>query len=183
MADLTARQGAVLSPDGRYRYLLWRDLDRPEDTDGLWGSPRPATRSCLFVMLNPSTADASVDDNTIRRCKGFARREGCDRLEVVNLYAWRATDPDELVAAGEDRAMGPDNWGHIVKAIERARLVICAWGSWWDSQSPRNRLSRVNVEAEVARQGKTAFALGLTKTGQPRHPLYVKGDAPLVEFL
>jgi hypothetical protein len=83
--DLFGDRGATLSDCGRYRYRLWRRwADGP---------------TVLFVMLNPSTADADVDDPTIRRCIGFARSWGAGALEVVNLYAWRATQPAELKAA------------------------------------------------------------------------------------
>ena len=78
---------ATISPCGSYRYTLTRDL-------GLAMKPK---RPCLFVMLNPSTADALMDDRTIRRCKGFATREGCTSLTVVNLFAFRATNPDDTL--------------------------------------------------------------------------------------
>jgi hypothetical protein len=105
---------ADLSPCGTYRYLLGRRIGGG-DRVGLW------------VMLNPSTADANEDDATIRRCIGFARREGCGLLEVVNLFAYRATDPAALRLA--DDPVGPANDHFISKAVERAALVVVAWGA------------------------------------------------------
>src|SRR5437588_2477108 len=89
-----SRGSAVFSPDGRYRYLLTRRLGR---------SRRVAT----FIMLNPSTADAINNDPTIRKCVGFARRWGCGLLQVVNLFALRATEPRVLRAAADP--VGPEN--------------------------------------------------------------------------
>jgi hypothetical protein len=76
-------RGCVLSPDGLYRYLLWRT----------WN---PKANTMVWLMLNPSTADAMNDDPTIRRCIGFAQREGCGSIQVLNLYALRATKPKHL---------------------------------------------------------------------------------------
>lgn len=81
-------RGAVISDDGRYRYRLWRT----------WAPELPRM---AWIMLNPSTADAEVDDPTIRRCVGFAKREGCGGIEVVNLYAYRSTDPSVLGTVDE----------------------------------------------------------------------------------
>lgn len=96
------RSDAVISDDGLYRYLLERHWD---DT----------TSSCTFVMLNPSTADALVDDPTIRRCVGFAKSFGCGSLRVVNLYAYRATKPAELWTV--DDPVGPANGSYWFSAL------------------------------------------------------------------
>jgi hypothetical protein len=105
---------ADLSPCGTYRYLLGRRVGEGD-------------RTALFMMLNPSTADATEDDPTIRRCTGFARREGCGVLEVVNLFAYRATDPAELRTAPDP--VGPANDHHIKAALGRVALVVVAWGA------------------------------------------------------
>ena len=83
---------AIISPCGRYRYVLKRNLPQAIR----WVKP------CLFVMLNPSVADAELDDPTIRRCIGFAKREGCTELTVVNLFAYRSTDPEGLLIQTRD---------------------------------------------------------------------------------
>ena len=150
---------AVLSADRTYRYRLVRDL-------GMMGNG-----VCCFVMLNPSTADEHEDDPTIRRCIGFARSFGCARLEVVNLFAYRSTDPEMIYAMSKDEAVGPDNDRHIAEACNVSRIVICAWG---------NHGSHAGRDQEVlslirAQQGTAPMALKInSKSGQPAHPLYLK---------
>lgn len=146
---------AVLSESGRYRYALTRT----------WA---PAAGAVCFVMLNPSTADASEDDPTIRRCIGFARAWGFGRLEVVNLFAWRATDPAALRGVADP--VGPENDGHIMRAARGAKLVIAAWGAH-GALLERGE----EVRAMLARRF-VVHHLGLTKEGHPRHPLYLRAD-------
>src|SRR5689334_18589152 len=105
--------GALFDPTGRYRYRLWRQWD-------------PAKPAVAFVMLNPSTADATTDDPTIRRCFGFAQGWGFGRLEVVNLFALRATDPREL--ARHPDPVGPANDAHIAAALALTDQAVAAWG-------------------------------------------------------
>lgn len=144
-------RGATFSADRRYRYRLWRRWDRSKPV-------------VAFVMLNPSTADARRDDPTIRRCVGFARTWGFGGVEVVNLYAFRATEPRRLRDVVDP--VGPDNERHVMRAIRRARLVVLAWGA--------------HAEATRLLSLRRARCLGLTKAGQPRHPLYLRRDSPLV---
>jgi hypothetical protein len=118
-------------------------------------------------MLNPSTADAARDDPTVRRCIGFARSWGYGGLEVVNLFAYRATDPRALRRAADP--VGPANRRHIAAAIANARLVIAAWGAdatAGDAAARLRALSRRELRC-----------LGLTRSGAPRHPLYVRATA------
>ncbi len=152
---------AVLSPCGTYRYRLSRT--------GLWLS----TRRVVFVMLNPSTADASVDDPTIRRCIGFARTLECERLDVVNLYALRSPNPQDLIdsaQAGID-PIGPENDAHIRDVTRGADFVICAWGA--------HPIAEQRIRPVLDVLPRPLFALGVTKYRAPRHPLYVRADAPL----
>lgn len=148
---------AFLSEDGRYRYSLTRHV-----------SPLTGDGTCTFVMLNPSTADATQDDPTIRRCIGFARRWGFEWLKVVNLFAYRSTDPTEL--ARVDDPSGPDNLCTIAKVVGSSDLVVCAWGAFphW------KRDQHVALVMELI---AAPHCLGLTKNGSPRHPLYVRADA------
>jgi hypothetical protein len=155
---------AILSPCGLYRYHLSRTL-REE----------PGAR-VLFVMLNPSTADATVDDPTIRRCIGFAEREGGSVLEVVNLYGLRSPEPKALRAAPDP--VGPDNDKHLRLALQFADVVICGWGA---NEGPIRGRSRVVADLALD-LGRTPMCLGTTKSGAPRHPLYVRSAQPLVPW-
>lgn len=154
-------KSAILSPCGTYRYSLTRR----------WSS---GNRVALFVMFNPSTADADTDDPTIRRCVAFARREGCDALEVVNCFAIRSPDP-VLVRKWASQwidIVGPGNREHVRRAVLRASLVVCAWGSHAVNTSP---VPTIVAEAD-------RWCLGTTKDGSPRHPLYVRADEPLTPW-
>jgi hypothetical protein len=126
-------------------------------------------------MLNPSTADAEHDDPTIRRCIRFAQDWGFAQLKVVNLYAYRATDPRHLrnvIHAGAD-AIGPENDCTIAKVVGGSDLVICAWGA-------NNTYRR---EARVLDLIAAPHTLGLSAVaGKPRHPLYVRADVFPVPF-
>src|SRR6185369_8107396 len=113
----------------------------------------------------------------IRRCMGFARREGAGGIRVVNLYGLRATDPKEIPKTSDP--FGPDNADHIALAATAAAAVgmpvVCAWGT-------RGMAMASAVTSLLRRRGARLVCLGKTKDGHPRHPLYVKGDQPLVSF-
>lgn len=165
---------AVLSPDGRYRYRLGRRwADGP---------------TLGWIMLNPSTADADVNDPTIRRCIGFARREGCGAIDVANLFAWRATEPDALLGLNPMEAAGPDNYAHLVDVLANCERIVAAWGGWLSGPNPglrdrsRMRPSPVAVEMVADTIGVELLCLGRTSKFAPRHPLYVRGDQPLEPF-
>lgn len=150
---------AIISKDGKYRYWLERKL------------ASDAKNHCVFIMLNPSTADANVDDPTIRRCKGFADRFGCGKLVVVNLFAFRATDPRELYKAGAP--IGEENDKYILKALALPGIVICGWGA-------HNTSERDNIIKDWASNADVnLMCLGKTKSGAPKHPLYLPALAPL----
>lgn len=160
--DLFTSGSAVLSECGRYRYRLDRTVD-----------PSKQGRVC-WVMLNPSTADASVDDPTLRRCIGYTRAWHHAALVVVNLFAWRATDPSDLPAdIGE--AVGPLADEHIVAALRVSSLVVCGWGAIGRREHVLTR--RRAVLDLIASCGHQPMALARTKCGNPRHPLYLRADA------
>lgn len=119
-------------------------------------------------MLNPSTADASIDDPTIKRCIAFSTAWGYGSLLVGNLYAYRSTDPVALSKLTDAEAIGPENAYHLSLMGARADKIICAWGTHGAVYS-----------AELPNCDGGRWHLGLTKYGQPRHPLYVKGDTQL----
>jgi hypothetical protein len=151
--------GAWISDCERYRYALWRRWDE-------------SRRYLPIVMLNPSTADASKDDPTIRRCVGFAKRDGFGGVIVVNLFAWRATDPKALPAGLE--AVGPLNESALA-AVTKGRDVLCAWGAHAEQRA-------TFVRGALESRDSRLLCLGKTASGAPRHPLYVKGDQPMVSI-
>lgn len=157
---------ATISACGRYRYELSRRWDMPP------------TKPAVFVMLNPSTADADVDDPTIRRCIGFAQRESVSGLVVVNLFAWRATDPDELLQVPEP--VGPGNSAYVRSALDNAGLVVVACGALHRRLASRHPLTWI-VDIAAAADVRL-MCLGTTRAGWPRHPLYVRRDAKLVPW-
>lgn len=147
---------AIISTCGTYRYLLQRS----------WDVQRKAV---CFIMLNPSTADAQADDPTIRRCLGFARHLGFGQLEVVNLFALRATDPKTL--RGHIDPIGPENDGVIISSIRACSMTICAWGTHGTYKS-RDQM----VLSLLFANGITPLALRANKNGCPAHPLYLPYD-------
>jgi hypothetical protein len=149
---------AYVSECGKYRYVLSR----------VWHDELPPL---LFIMLNPSTADAHADDPTIRRCVGFARRNDFGGIHVVNLFAYRATDPRVLSTLGRDFVVGPDN-DRIIDVFVRETLqkhgaVVAAWGA-----HARSRPSRVAEVLEIVeRHDAVVHCLRQLSDGTPAHPL------------
>ena len=177
-------KGAILSADERYRYLLWREWRGTHDRknwrwfggkDGA-GAELGEPRACAFVMLNPSTADGDADDPTIRKCVSYARLWRYERLEVVNLFAYRATDPRVVLALNHgDDPVGSRNQEYFDRIIDRAGIVICASGAHGGHIGQ-------DETALGWLDGKRCFALGLTKEGHPRHPLYLPLEAEPIRF-
>jgi len=153
--------GADISPCGFYRYSLWR----------AWDYSLPI---CAVAGVNPSIADHRIDDPTIRRCVYFARREGCGTLIMVNEYGFRETDPEKMKRAADP--IGPGNDAALLAAMQRAQVRIVAWGV--------NGTFRDRDKAVCALLGDLPlYYLGTTKDGHPRHPLYVRSDAPLIRYI
>lgn len=152
---------AVISDDGVYRYRL----------DRQWGR---GPRVC-WVMFNPSTADGTKDDPTIRRCIAFSKSWGFGSMVVVNLFAYRASRPRDLFARG---AMpGPENDRYIHEAIEESEQVICAWGA--DAHVRTLARERWFCWRYMHRG---LWCIAKTPKGSPRHPLYLPGDLAPVPF-
>lgn len=151
--DGRSRSEAVYSECGSYRYRLTR----------IWA---PEAGRVTYVMLNPSTADERRNDPTIARCQKRAELLGFGGLDVVNLFALRATDPADLRAA--ESPVGPDNDATILAACRAARLVLAAWGV-----HGRHRARDEQVLSLLASVDCQVQVLGLTRHGLPRHPLYV----------
>ena len=166
--DLPPLSGALVSECGTYRYKLWR----------AWDSHLP---TCAFVMLNPSTADATDDDNTIRRCIGFAKRWGFGGILVANLFAYRATKPKELLTAQDP--VGPGNDQRLVEVGRSCARVVVAWGAGcrWRGRR-RQDIEALNALRTCRPNSEVVMCLGTTAVGFPRHPLYVKGNTEPVPY-
>jgi hypothetical protein len=162
---LEACDRAEFSACGHYRYTLDRIVEV--------GERRP--ERVTFVMLNPSTADATSNDATLRRCLAFAARWGMGALRVVNAYAWRSTDPIAMAAArtrGVD-VIGPLNDERIAESVtpELAARVIVAWGAHCEPARAQA------IYAAIKRtRGAEPLALIVTSAGAPGHPLRLAGD-------
>jgi hypothetical protein len=162
-------KGATLSPDRLYRYHLYRT----------WDAELP---HMVWLMLNPSTADAEKDDLTIKKCMGFARREGMGGIEVLNLFAYRATLPGDLLdaaGAGVDPE-GPGNvdmWRVVLDAADTTpgALVVAAWGA----SKPKGLLSRALFHQELEADW---LCYGRTASRAPRHPSRLSYDTKLVRL-
>lgn len=159
--SLLEQSGAEFSDCGLYRYRLWR----------WWDATAP---SITFLMLNPSTADEHTNDPTVERCIRYARKWGYGGLYVVNLFAWRATDPRELAAPVDP--VGPRNDQAIVRAVEQsAGSVLCAWGNGGELDDRGATVVELLTRFELR-------CLGVNKSGHPVHPLYQPGDAEPVPY-
>ena len=151
---------ALFSPCRRYRYALEREVAPPT----LFSTARDPAFA-VFIGLNPSTADETVDDPTIRKCKAFTLRWGHTHLRMLNMYAWRSTDPDWLWKT--DDPVGPENDKHLLAGTEGARIVICAWGK---NAKPERERAVVRV---LQGAGRRLFALARNDDLTPSHPLYL----------
>lgn len=153
---------ADLSADETYRYALSRTWDARLDR-------------VLFVMLNPSTADAFEDDPTIRRCVGYARAWGYGTLHVVNLFALRATDPKALY--GHPDPVGGENDRFILDRAARCAVRVAAWGAHGGHIDRGKTVCRLLFGA-----GLPLHCLARTKDGHPGHPLYLGGSLTPVPY-
>lgn len=154
--DLTRTASAAFSPCRRYRYTLRRCFRGTVD--------EPPRHPIYFAMLNPSTADAFVADRTIRRCIGYALAWGHSDLVVVNCFAHRSTDPDDLLRV--DDPIGPEN-DEALRSLPPGP-VVAGWGN--------HDALRGRVEHVVELLGRPVACLKRNKDGSPAHPLYLKAD-------
>lgn len=150
----------IFSPCRKYRYTLWRT----------WGDlfDKPSNDYVAFCCLNPSTADETVDDNTVRRCINFARDWGYRWFVMLNLFAFRSTNPKDMLKC--DEPIGAENDKHILDVTKGAKIVVAAWGP------PGAHLNRDRIVTSMLRQaGIKLMCLRKTATGFPEHPLYLPG--------
>lgn len=127
-----------------------------------------------FVMLNPSIADDTFDDPTIRRCVGFAKRWGYCGLVVTNLFAYRATDPkdlhDLLMKEGGFRlAIGEDNSSHLDREAKMAHLVVCAWGD--NVLKMPDWIGRRDIDVMRMLGYRDLYCIRLSAKNNPVHPV------------
>lgn len=147
-------RSAIFDSSNEYRYILSRK----------WNEK---SQSAAFIMLNPSTADSNTDDNTIRRCIGFANSWGCGSLNVVNLFAYKATDPKLLRHAIDP--VGKENDKYILQALSKSHIIIAAWGNNGHYLERDKKVLKL-----IKDNGYNVHCFEITKEGQPKHVLYVK---------
>lgn len=159
---------AVIDETQTYRYVLKR----------IWGE---GGKYITWVMLNPSIADAEIDDPTIRRCLSFSKTWGYDGMFVVNLFAYRSTSRDNLksnknkIVYGKPIIIGPDNDSYLWEYAAKAKLVMVAWGN--DGALLDRDKQVVNTISSL-----DLYCLGQSKNGHPKHPLYIKGNTKPAPF-
>lgn len=151
-------KGAELSPCRRFRYALWR----------IWDGSKPTV---MFIGLNPSTADEKTDDPTLIRCINFAKAWGYGGVYTANLFAYRATDPKQLLK--RKRVVGKDNDQWLSELAKKNKLIIAAWGNDGKYQ---------NRSQQVKQQIQPLHYLKMNKSGEPAHPLYLKADLTPIPF-
>jgi hypothetical protein len=156
-SELFIEGHAEFDATGQYRFTLSRSWDKDKPKVG-------------FVMLNPSSADATRNDPTIRRCIGFARDWGFGSVEIVNLFAYRTPYPQHLQQITDP--IGCDNDTYLVQASQRSRLLVLAWGNWG------TLLNRGQAVANLL-ANSYCRCFGFTRSGQPLHPLYLPKGARL----
>lgn len=166
----------ILSDDRVYRYTLWREWQ----CQPVWGScqlpsghigshSQESKGYAMFIGLNPSTADETLDDPTIRRCVGFAKRWGYSALCMTNLFAIRTKDPSMMKK--HPFPAGQDNHSWILRCASEAGIVVAAWG-----KDGRHQNQDLNVREWVNSVNAVMFCLKLNRDGTPQHPLYVPAD-------
>jgi hypothetical protein len=151
-------KGADISADRVYRYSLWR----------IW---EPAQPLVMFIGLNPSTADATTDDHTIRRCLRFSSDWGCGGLVMTNLFAFRATVPKVVLTAPSP--IGSRNDRVITQWAQQSALIVAIWGT---------KGQHMERHHSIASQFPNLYCLGVTKDGYPRHPVRLRSDTKLVRY-
>ncbi len=152
------KKEAVISNCGNYRYSLTR----------IWDDSKP---KIMFVMLNPSTADADNDDRTISKCIRYASNWGYGGLFVCNLFAYRSADPYELLNVNDP--FGENNMMHIKQLIDKVSIVVCAWGH---IKIIKKLLAEQNPYIMFDFCNEKLHYLELSIHETPKHPLYLNRE-------
>ena len=157
--DLHIPKGAIFSDDRIYRYALWR----------VWNNNRPVL---LQIGLNPSKADEIRSDPTITRGIVRANRTGFGGFLMANLFAYVSTQPEALLGDGD--FIGEYTDYYLKRMIEMSRKQICGWGSF----------KPVKYRASIVLgMIKEPYCLGVNADGQPKHPLYVGYNVPMIKYI
>ena len=154
------KKGAILSRNRLYRYVLWREWDTSKGT-------------CVFIGLNPSTANETEDDPTLRRCVNFAKDWGFGKCVIINLFAYRTTNPDELKK--QDKPVSYKNNHHIKTESVNAAMVVAAWGNHGFFLKRDEKVLKLLKDIRLK-------CFKLTSKGQPVHPLYQSKDISLIDY-
>jgi len=144
----------------QYRYVLYRE----------WDVTLPAM---AIIGLNPSSADEQHDDRTVRRCINFAKREGCGALAMLNVFAYRATNPTELTSCPDP--VGKDNDHFIITECESASKIVVAWGT-------HGKVFDRGTSVLKLLNGRNLLCFGINQDGSPKHPLYLPNNAKLIMY-
>lgn len=160
---------AIISPCGLYRYRLERECCPPFE----------GSKVFAYFGINPSTADATLDDATVRKWRGFTTRNGGHRFIVGNVFSYRSTDVRELAKVPFQQ--GPQHFAHLGKIIDDADVLVPCWGN--SGKVPQALRSQIGfMLAWLQRTGKPVMHFGLTASGDPKHPLMLGYDTPLVPW-
>lgn len=159
MIDLSISRGAVFSEDRIYRYALWR----------VWNTTR---KPLMLIGLNPSKANEVLNDPTVIRGMTRAANEGFGGLLMANLYAYVSTDPTSLLSDGD--FIGIDNDVYLQHMIKLSSIVVCGWGSF--PAASRRASAVLEMISEP-------YCLGINKDGQPKHPLYIGYNMPIIKYV
>ncbi|QEM41057.1 hypothetical protein [Pseudomonas phage vB_PaeM_RP7] len=160
---------AIISECGKYRYRLDRGCSPPFEGSKVYA----------YFGVNPSTADASTDDATVRKWRGFTERNGGHRFIVGNVFCYRATDVKELRKV--DDPFGPESVDYFQSILAEADILVPCWGSL--SKLPKHlRGCPPQLLQWMLRSGKPVMCFGLTRCDQPKHPLMLGYDTPLQEL-
>ncbi len=160
---MTTEKSAIFSRCNRYRYELQR----------CWSKRVSKKATVTFIGLNPSTADATVDDPTIRKCIAYAHGWGYSRMIMVNLFAWKATDPASLHYSADP--VGSLNDTYIKRAVNRSSVVIACWG---EQGTLHNRAEELR-----SRYPRRLRCLKVNRSGEPTHPLYLPAELKPVRLV
>lgn len=164
---------AVISDCGLYRYRLDRECCPPFE----------GSKVIAYFGINPSTADATLDDATVRKWRGFTLRNGGHKFIVGNAFSYRATDVRDLDRANRAhiQIQGPDHWSNIRQIIAEAEVLVACWGNSLKVDRNLRPLVRDLLTTLLA-FGKPVMHFGLTNSGDPKHPLMLGYDTPLTPW-